>query len=61
MYDLPNLPINQTKAFEALGNAVNVNLVKQIACSLLENRSSSPKKISPNARNFSSFISRLVT
>lgn len=35
MEKLPNLPDNPTKAFEALGNAVNVNLVDSIAKALI--------------------------
>lgn len=36
MQKLPYLPDNQTKAFEALGNAVNVRIVESIAGSLLQ-------------------------
>lgn len=35
MENLPNLPDNQTKAFEALGNAVNANIVENIAQELI--------------------------
>lgn len=35
MEKLPNLPDNPTKAFEALGNAVNVHIVEQIANALI--------------------------
>lgn len=36
MQNLPHLPENQIKAFEALGNAVNVKIVESIAASLLD-------------------------
>jgi DNA (cytosine-5)-methyltransferase 1 len=61
MDTLPNLPDNPTKAFEALGNAVNVNIVENIAFKLtspekapsrnfaveVENRSYLPAFLSP--------------
>ncbi|PZW22870.1 DNA (cytosine-5)-methyltransferase 1 [Thermosporothrix hazakensis] len=41
MQELPNLPSSSEQAFQALGNAVNVNLVEMVARSLLPNDNSS--------------------
>jgi DNA (cytosine-5)-methyltransferase 1 len=46
MDTLPNLPNNQTKAFKALGNAVNVNIVRNVAKALIENDLNFDKKSS---------------
>ncbi|QQG40566.1 MAG: DNA (cytosine-5-)-methyltransferase [Candidatus Levyibacteriota bacterium] len=45
MQDLSYLPDNQTKAFEALGNAVNVKIVESIAGSLLQDDDLANKRI----------------
>lgn len=42
---LPNLPANPTKAFAALGNAVNVNLVESIAGKLIKVQKSSDYQV----------------
>ena len=36
-YGSPNFPLSQTRSFEALGNAVNVTLVKHISKNLFAN------------------------
>ncbi len=46
MENLPNFPSNATKTFEALGNAVNVNIVQSIAGKLISKENPSAKKTS---------------
>lgn len=52
MQNLPYLPDNQTKAFEALGNAVNVKIVENIAGSLLQNAVISTDPIANNENEY---------
>jgi DNA (cytosine-5)-methyltransferase 1 len=60
MDTLLNLPDNPTKAFEALGNAVNVNLVESIASKLLVSKSQLRSNIANN-RKHNSLFSHLIT
>ena len=63
MDTLPNLPDNPTKAFEALGNAVNVNIVESISAKLTSPEKAPSRRFVAEEGNgsfFPSFLSPLL-